>query len=152
MRELHDPRDDPGIREMRPTDVESVAGLCAELGYRAGTAEVASRIEDLAGCPEEAVFVAELAGTVVGWVHVGVVRALTHAPEARVHGLVVEQARRGGGIGRLLLRRAEAWSAERGLSRVRLTSRIAREDAHRFYERSGYVRSKTQHVFQRDLA
>jgi ribosomal protein S18 acetylase RimI-like enzyme len=137
---------------MRPGDLPAVAGLCAELGYPTSSAEVAARFEDLAGRLEEALFVAETPGaSVIGFVHVGIVRALTHAPEARIHGLVVASGERGRGTGRLLLGRAESWSVSRGLPRVRLTSRVIREDAHRFYERAGYGRTKTSHVFEKEL-
>jgi hypothetical protein len=32
-----------------------------------------------------------------------------------------------------------------------VASRIARERAHRFYEREGYERSKTSHIFTKSL-
>jgi ribosomal protein S18 acetylase RimI-like enzyme len=137
---------------MRSEDLPRVARLCGELGYPVGEGELASRFEDMAGSGGEALFVAEASGRVVGWIHVGEVRGLLHEPEARVHGLVVDQDERGRGIGRLLLRQAEAWSVERGLLRVRLNSRVTREEAHRFYEGCGYERTKTQHVFARDLS
>jgi GNAT superfamily N-acetyltransferase len=141
----------PEIREMMADDIGAVARLCGELGYPASAGDVAVRLEDLAGRADEALFVAEAGGAVIGWIHVGVVHALTHSPEARVHGLVVASGERGRGTGRALLARAESWSAAHGLSRVRLTSRISREDAHGFYVRCGYRLSKTSHVFERNL-
>ena len=137
---------------MRSEDLPRVARLCAELGYPVDEGDLVFRFDSLTRSGSEALFVAEVSGRVAGWIHVGEVRALTHDPEARVHGLVVDRNDRGHGIGRLLLRRAEAWSEERGLPRVRLNSRVTREEAHRFYERCGYERTKTQHVFARDLS
>ena len=137
---------------MRAGDVPVVTALCGELGYPTTPEEIVARFEDLSGRPEDALFVAEVSGTVVGWLHVGVVRALTHAPEARVHGLVVASGERGRGTGRRLLERAESWTAARGLPRIRLTSRVSREDAHRFYERCGYSRTKTSLVFEKPLS
>jgi GNAT superfamily N-acetyltransferase len=41
----------------------------------------------------------------------------------------------------MLLERAEALAREQGCYRIQLTSRVVREDAHRFYEAHGYVPS-----------
>ena len=38
-----------------------------------------------------------------------------------------------------------------GCIRMTVRSRIARERAHRFYEREGYVLEKTSHVFRKPL-
>jgi GNAT superfamily N-acetyltransferase len=70
---------------------------------------------------------------------------------AEIAGLVIDLEHRGRGIGERLLRRAEAWARECGVDRVRVRTNVRREDAHRFYERLGYVREKSQHVFQRKL-
>lgn len=50
----------------------------------------------------------------------------------------VDESARGGGVGRALLAAAEVWFAERGVTRVNLTSALHRKGAHRFYERLGY--------------
>jgi GNAT superfamily N-acetyltransferase len=64
---------------------------------------------------------------------------------------VVDEAHRSGGVGRALLGAAEAWAREHGCEVVTVRSRVARERAHRFYEREGYVRVKTSHVFSKPL-
>jgi len=51
--------------------------------------------------------------------------------------LAVHPDRRSQGIGARLLDAARAWARERGASHLKLDSALAREDAHRFYEREG---------------
>jgi GNAT superfamily N-acetyltransferase len=68
-----------------------------------------------------------------------------------IGGLVVKQGVRGQRIGKRLCEEAEAWSRERGVSVVRVTSRSTRDDAHRFYLRDGYTDVKTSRVFEKVL-
>ena len=68
-----------------------------------------------------------------------------------VNGLVVDRDVRSRGVGRLLLERAEEWARDRGVPLIRLWSTTTREGAHRFYERHGYTRIKTQHAFVKSL-
>jgi hypothetical protein len=42
-------------------------------------------------------------------------------------------------------------AAERGYRKLRVRSNVVREDAHRFYEREGFRRTKTQMVLDRKL-
>jgi hypothetical protein len=46
---------------------------------------------------------------------------------------------------------AEAWARDHRYRSVRVRSRIARAEAHRFYERLGYSRIKTQHSFGKSI-
>lgn len=100
---------------------------------------------------DHVVYVACLAGEVVGWVDVGVAHHLQSEPRAEIGGLVVASEARGAGIGRLLVERAEGWARQRGLKSVVARSQIAREAAHRFYLREGYARTKTSAVFTKTL-
>lgn len=74
------------------------------------------------------------------------------APRAEIGGLVVSAPARGRCVGAQLVARAEAWAREQGLSAILVRSQIAREDAHRFYLREGYQRTKTSAVFTKPLA
>jgi GNAT superfamily N-acetyltransferase len=46
---------------------------------------------------------------------------------------------------------AEAWAIERGFTSVALTSRVARAEAHRFYEKLGRQPVATSHLFRKVL-
>jgi GNAT superfamily N-acetyltransferase len=52
----------------------------------------------------------------------------------------------------MLVTRAEQWALSRGVKEMLVRSRISREDAHRFYLREGYERTKTSAVFGKHLA
>ncbi len=141
------------VRPLAPRDAAAVARLSGELGYPASEQEIAARAAKLLANGAGGLFVAESGeGDVEGWIQVAEDAALTHEPQAVILGLVVSRARRRTGIGRELLREAERWAASRGYWRIRLRSRVAREEAHRFYLACGYAIEKTQHAFTKALA
>ncbi len=113
--------------------------------------EVEARLAALAISPSDEIYVAEQGGRVVGWVHVALKPSLVDVPSAQVMGLVVREDRRGSGIGRELLLRAEAWAAGRNMRRMLVASRTTRERAHRFYEREGYAVLKQSTYFEKRL-
>lgn len=140
------------IRSARNYDAPALAALCGELGYQATRQQVVARFAAIEMEPTSRVLVAEDAeGRIIGWLQVAVHAHLVDDDVAEVLGLVVAESARGAGIGTDLLRAAESWARERGAARMRVRSRVERERAHRFYERTGYVRSKTQYVFERAL-
>ena len=141
------------IRSARNYDADAIAALCGELGYPATRQQVAMRLAAIQARGDGDVLVADGAsGVVVGWLQVGVATSLTGGVEGEVIGLVVADGARGDGIGARLLIEAERWTRARGCQRMRVRSRIERERAHRFYERAGYARSKTQIVFGKPVA
>jgi len=90
-------------------------------------------------------------GRVVGWIHVCVSYWIESNPRAEIGGLVVDEARRGSGVGKLLMQHAEDWARSKRLEAVYLRSNVIRKDAHRFYERLGYKNIKTQYAFSKML-
>lgn len=142
------------IREMEAADAEAVSALVTQLGYERSAAEIRTWIEDLRedvrhAAREQAAFVAVLEGEVAGWVEVAIEQRLQSEPFAFIGGLVVKDGLRNCGIGRRLCVRAEAWGWERGVKKIRVTSRSTRTDAHRFYLRDGYCEVKTSLVFEK---
>jgi len=141
------------IRTARTYDAAAITGLCGELGYPATRAQVVSRLAAIETDARGCVLVAEDAsGTVAGWLHVAIGASLTDEACAEIRGLVVTASARGNGLGRDLLHAAEAWAHAHGCACMRVRSRVEREGAHRFYERAGYVRAKTQAVFAKPVA
>ena len=90
-----------------------------------------------------AVLVAELAGEVVGVCQLIVFRHLqAHGGLcAEVESMHVHPHHRSGGVGAALIGEAVARARALGCYRLQLTSNTARADAHRFYERLGFVPS-----------
>ena len=91
------------------------------------------------------------AQAVVGWTHVVPRLQLEEAAHAELAGLVVDERMRGAGAGKALLAAAEDWARAQGFAFMRVRSNVLRTRAHRFYEREGYVRIKSQAVFRKAL-
>jgi GNAT superfamily N-acetyltransferase len=89
------------------------------------------------------VLVAELSGEVVGTCQLVVFRHLQARGGlcAEIESVHVHPDHRGGGVGGVLIDDAVARARALGCYRVQLTSNTARPDAHRFYERLGFVPS-----------
>lgn len=141
---------EPNLREATASDIPALAALCGQLGYPSTPEQLAARLTRLAG-PEDCVLVAEMAGKVVGWIHVRGVCCVESDPNAEIAGLVVDESCRGAGVGSELVEAACRWATQHGYGEVRVRSNVIREQAHRFYERQGFRRLKTQIAFARRL-
>ena len=139
------------IREIAVADAEAAAKLSAELGYPCSTEAMERRIRTLDSLEAHAVFVACVEDEVEAWIDCCIVHHLQGEPYGEIGGLIVAGGQRGLGIGRTLLSHAEQWIAAQVVQRVLVRSQIAREDAHRFYLREGYARTKTSAVFTKPL-
>jgi GNAT superfamily N-acetyltransferase len=93
--------------------------------------------------PEAKVMVAEVDGEVVGTFQFHLLPSLANRalPTAEVEGVHVAEAFRGQRIGEAMLAWVAAEARRLGCKRVQLTSNKVRVDAHRFYERLGFVKS-----------
>lgn len=140
------------IRKAITGDSERLAELCGQLGYPTSQEQMLRRLSPILEGEDQIVFVAETAeGQVIGWVQVYTRRLLVADLHAEIGGLVVDQAQRGQGLGRLLMAHAEAWARDCGCQTVSLRSNVVREEAHRFYGALGYNLSKTQLAFRKEL-
>lgn len=141
------------VREIRLEDAAAVAELSGQLGYESSADEMRQRIEAILPLREEHLaLVASLEGEVVGWIEAEVVRHLQSPPHMLITGLVVKDGLRSLGIGRRLCAEVERWSRRAGIALLRVTSRMTRERAHRFYLREGFVQTKTSAVFEKILS
>jgi GNAT superfamily N-acetyltransferase len=139
------------MRPAAPGDVQAIAALAGELGYPASTLEMGPRLSALLSRADHAVFVAELTGSIIGWIHVCVVESLESPPFAEIRGMVVTEAERGRGIGKDLVAVAEQWAIEKSCSKIRVRSNSMRTDTRQFYEKLAYVVKKNQNVFDKQF-
>jgi GNAT superfamily N-acetyltransferase len=95
--------------------------------------------------------VAEQSSAIVGWVAAERRMLLESGERAEIVGLIVGAAARRSGIGGALVQAAEDWATERQLHVISVRSNVARIESHPFYERLGYIRSKTQHAYSKRL-
>lgn len=129
------------IRDAGAADAGVLAALIAALGYDVREAEVRERLAALDAAGLNAL-VAELDGAVIGCLTLSTMRVL-HRPKpvGRISMLVVDESRRGAGIGARLVAAAEARLRAMGCGLIEVTSNARREPAHAFYERLGYERT-----------
>lgn len=146
------PDQEIAIRPATLADAPAIAALSEELGYPTSTDDARARLQNVLNDPEQAVFVAHaLSGAVVAWIHVSAARRILADPFYDVGGLVVTQEFHGKGIGQRLVDTVVEWSHDHGLSSIRIRTNVIRESAHAFYERVGFRREKTQHVYVKAL-
>lgn len=139
------------IRAMEAGDAAQISRLCDALGYPTTSDAVARRFSVLSCSTGDVVFVAIDGGVVVGWAHACLSVLLETDPFVEIGGIVVAEAARRRGVGRLLMSAAEQWAVSLGCVEVRLRSNVVREGAHRFYEQLGYQRLKTQYTFAKRI-
>lgn len=85
------------------------------------------------------------AGGIVGTVQLSLIPGLSRggATRLQIEAFRLADAVRGAGLGSALLEWAHSFGREHGATLSQLTCDRTREDAHRFYDRCGYVASHT---------
>lgn len=109
----------------------------------------ALEVQEMVASPASDVFVARLAGRIVGTLTLVTFRIPTGI-RAWIEDVVVDESARGYGVGDALNRAALERARERGAKTVDLTSRPSREAANRLYQRIGFQRRDTN-VYRYDL-
>ena len=123
-------------------DAAVLAQLMCELGYETTKSEMQMRMERIAADECYRTFVAVLDGKVCGMIGTFTCPSYEHNdPSGRILAVATLGTMRRRGIGRALIAIAEKDFAQRGIRRVALNTRLAREDAHKFYESLGYERN-----------
>lgn len=139
------------LRRAEARDAGDVAHLATQLGYPTDAESMRERLEAAQVSGQRDVIVAERDGRVRGWIEVIIVESVASDPFAEIHGLIVDETERGGGLGARLVAAAEAWAVQRGMQRMRVRSNVARERTRKFYEKHGYVVTKVSNVFDKML-
>lgn len=129
------------VRRARPGDASHVLALVEQLGYAPDHRGFDETFAQVVRHPEAAVFIAAEGLRVVGYL------AMSHRPQIRLGGraayideLVVEERRRGEGVGTALLDEALRYARGLGCVRVDLHTRRARQSYQRgFYVSHGFV-------------
>jgi len=97
-------------------------------------------LDDILADPRTVIYVASRAGAVVGTFQSTLLRHLT-GKVAHIEAVRVTSGERGHGTGTAMMRFAIEDARAKGCAKVSLTSQKRRVDAHRFYERLGFVAS-----------
>lgn len=140
------------LRNAEVTDADRLAKLSEQLGYPVDPEVIRHRLERLLARGDHIVLVAESPTQgVVGWIHAAEHDILEVGRFCEILGLVIAAGQRGEGAGRRLVEQIEGWATGRGLQHVSVRSNVARAESHPFYERIGYTRVKTQHVYRKQM-
>lgn len=138
--------------EIRPATADDLAEIVAmladdPLGARRESPDdltpYRAAFRRLADDPNQHVMVAVRADRVVGTLQLTVVPGLSRRGSTRsvIEGVRVHADERGSGLGTWLVQWAVDESRRQECQLVQLTSDVTRTDAHRFYERLGFVAS-----------
>jgi GNAT superfamily N-acetyltransferase len=133
------------IRKATLADLPAVLDLYADdaLAMRRPGDDIqvhAAAFAEIDSDPSTAIYVATSDGVVVGTFQATVLRHLL-AKVMQLEAVHVHSSERGRGVGTEMMRWALGEARARGCTRAQLTSQKRRVDAHRFYERLGFVRS-----------
>ena len=145
------------IRRATEADLPRLIELMAQLRPDEPEAEDPSRVEDYARvlarmtAQGQSVLVAEDDGRIAGALVLAIIENITRkgTPYAIIENMVVDEAARGKRLGEALIEQAIVEARRAGCYKVSLTSNKRRSEAHRFYERLGFV--QTHEAFRINL-
>ncbi|GGQ93151.1 GNAT family N-acetyltransferase [Streptomyces aurantiogriseus] len=140
---------DLDIRAAVPDDIPAIVGLLADdpLGAQRESLDdftpYLAALERLSADPNQRLVVAVRDGRVVGTLQLTIVPGLSRRGATRsiIEGVRVHADERGSGLGTRFIEWAIEESRRENCQLVQLTSDNTRTDAHRFYERLGFVAS-----------
>ena len=139
------------IRSAKAEDSGSLARLAGQLGYPCKEDDVGIRVGSYINSRKCRIIVAELGAELVGWTSLDVIDHFYLEPYVDISGFIVDERYRNLGIGKELVKEAVRWTRENGYSVLRLKTNITRKDAHRFYESNGFIKTKEQFVYARNV-
>lgn len=139
------------IREAMLKDCIDISMICSiDLGYSCDEQLIEKRLANL-DSKRECVYVAEIEGHVVGFIHIEKYDLLYFSSMANILGIAVSGKVRRQGIGKQLIVAAEEWAKSNNIFEMRLNSGESRKEAHSFYRNLGYSNEKMQLRFTKKL-
>jgi GNAT superfamily N-acetyltransferase len=134
------------VRQALEKDIPRILELYRQLSFHPEdfhmppVHEVGKVFRQMGQYPGFYLLVAEDAGQVVGTSVLAVLPGFAHgtSPFAVVEYVVVDEAYRSRGIGKLLMESVIALAKEAGCYKIMLTSDVRRERAHKFYKSLGF--------------
>ena len=137
------------VRKAQEEDIPRILELYRQLSHNPGDYQQASVsdcrnvLRRMQEYPGYSLLVAEDDGDVVGTTMMAILPGFAHltSPFAVIEYVVIDEKRRGRGIGKLLMEHCRKLAKEAGCYKIMLTSDKRRERAHKFYESLGYEAS-----------
>ena len=139
------------IRQASVADADVIVHLLEQLGYADTRAFMHVRIQELLKNPDALLFCYESAGKIVALLSLHVIPQIALLGSfLRISYFVVDEKARSLKIGAELEAYATRIAKEKGCDRIEVHCHERRKDAHRFYERQGFVESPkyfVKHLF-----
>ncbi len=134
------------IRKMKLIDSRRMPGLLRTLGYPSTEDDLEKRLERIHHHPDYMTYVWEEEGELLGFIGMNYSFAYhTNRCHVRVIAFAVADHAQGKGIGRALMKQAEAWGKSKGASTLMLNSgnRDERKKTHEIYKSWGFEGTAT---------
>lgn len=141
------------FRPARHSDLEAIVALLADDAMSAGREAPdpplapAYRVafDEIAADPRQLPLVMEEGGRLVGYLQLSLIPGLAFRGMKRglIESVRIASDRRGAGLGAAFIAHAVELARVNGCRLIQLTSTNERTDAHRFYERLGFVATHT---------
>lgn len=136
------------IRKCVLNDCAAIRALNThEMGYSYTEEQTKAQLAAVLKDSSNAIFVAVYDDKVIGYIHGAKYNLLYADPMVNLLGIAVSEQFKKQGVGRTLLKTLEAWALERGAVAIRLNSGAERSEAHKFYEKCGFIFKKSQYSF-----
>lgn len=139
------------LRKARSDDLSAIVGLLADDGLGSGREDArlpldqayVSAFDALDSDPNQFLVVAQDGEMIVGTMQLTFIVGVSRkgAWRGQIEAVRVADSHRGSGLGQQMFEFAIQESRSRGCSLVQLTTDKTRQDAHRFYDRLGFVAS-----------
>lgn len=138
-----------GLREARREEVRRIVEMLLDdqLGQTRENPDdltpYLQAFDAIAADPFNTQYVWEEDGEVLGCLQLTIIPGIAQqgAWRAQIEGVRVAGARRGAGVGRMMMSAVMAIARERGCAQMQLTTNKVRTDAQRFYETLGFTKS-----------
>lgn len=134
---------------MQPNDASEVQRLSEQLGYTLSLNE--AMISEVIRTKDNIAFVAMAGHKMVGWIHAFKALRIESKPFIEIGGLVVDDESRKLGIGKQLVNEIYKWAKQQDCEDLRVRCNTKRSEAHRFYYAMGFIESKEQKVFTKEV-
>jgi GNAT superfamily N-acetyltransferase len=132
----------PIIRKAATSDAATIADLLTQLDYPVTVDFVRKKLLPLRKDPDEEIVVAELNGSVVGFIAIHFIPQIALPGSfARISYLSVDKNTRSKGIGGALVAHCEKLARKRRCDRIEVHCHERRKRAHEFYKSHGFNES-----------
>jgi ribosomal protein S18 acetylase RimI-like enzyme len=139
------------IRHAEMYDLESIANLSEQWGYRSTKEKIQRCLHDITNNHDHVLYVLSKGDQVRGWIHGIYSLRIESDPFVEIGGLVVDKDFRRQGAGRFLVDKIAEWSLRRKCHTIRVRSNIIRKEANAFYSSIGFKEIKQQKVYSMEI-